>query len=285
MAVDALSAALRALSFIALFQAIGIVLFVSMFGRHLTASAEPVRRIGFASALVGMVLLLGQYALEAARMSGDFSGVMDPSMQGLVLHSSAPTVLVLRLLGLLLIAIALRVRSERRRTALGEGAVFAIVSFALMGHTVTNPQRWLLAAMLLAHLVVAAFWFGALIPLYLASKRERPEVAATVAAAFSAVAVWLVPVLFVVGLVLAIFIVKSLAGLRTTYGALLLAKVTGFALLMGLAALNKWRLGPALGRGDARIAATFQRSLALEYALIAAVLSVTAVMTSWYSPE
>jgi putative copper resistance protein D len=62
-------------------------------------------------------------------------------------------------------------------------------------------------------------------------------------------------------------------------------KVAGFAVLMGFAALNKWRFGPALSRGDARATAAFRRSLAAEYVLIAAVLSVTAVLTSFYSPE
>src|SRR5262249_44971461 len=134
----------------------------------------------------------------------------------------------------------------------------------------------LLVVMLLAHLVIVALWFGALAPLYLASKQETPAVAGALTEAFSAFAVWVVPLLFVAGLVLAVFIVKSFSALRTTYGVLLLAKVSGFALLMGLAALNKWRLGPALAGGDARVGASFRRSLVLEYVLIAAVLSVTA---------
>ena len=79
--------------------------------------------------------------------------------------------------------------------------------------------------------------------------------------------------------------IRHLAEFRTGYGISLLAKFAGFAVLMGLAAVNKWRLGPAIAGGDARVLASFRRSLAIEYVLICAVLSVTAVMTTFYSPE
>jgi copper resistance protein D len=87
------------------------------------------------------------------------------------------------------------------------------------------------------------------------------------------------------GLMLSVLLLKGFAGLRTTYGHLLLVKLAGFAALMGLGALNKWRLGPAVGRGDPRATAAFRRSLKTEYILIAGVLSVTAILTSFYSPD
>jgi putative copper resistance protein D len=213
--------------------------------------------------------------------------VTDPSLQGLVLHSPVATTLAWRLAGLALVFAGLRARGSRTLVSATSvvGATVAIAAFALMGHTSTHAERWLLSVLLLAHLLIVAFWFGALAPLYVACKRETAGAAGAVTEAFSAVALWLVPVLFFAGLVLAVFIVKSIAGLFTTYGALLIAKVAGFTVLMGLAALNKWRLGPALARGDPRIVATFRRSLAAEYALIVVVLSVTAVMTSFYSPD
>jgi putative copper resistance protein D len=289
MAIDVVSVTLRALSFVALFEATGVALFLAFFGQHLSVCVEELQRVGRVAAVIAAGLLVGQYVLEAARMAGDFSGVTDASLQGLVLHSSVATTLAWRLAGLTLVFAGLRAgmgRSANGASAPGVvGATVAIASFALMGHTSTHAERWLLSVLLLAHLLIVAFWFGALVPLYVASKRETAEAAGALTEAFSEVALWLVPLLFVVGLVLAVFIVKSVAGLFTTYGALLVAKVAGFASLMGLASLNKWRLGPALGRGDARIAAALRRSLAAEYLLIIAVLSVTAVMTAFYSPE
>jgi len=87
------------------------------------------------------------------------------------------------------------------------------------------------------------------------------------------------------GLMLSVLLVKGFAGLRTTYGHLLLVKLAAFAALMGLGALNKWRLGPAVSRGDPRATAAFRRSLKSEYILIAGALSVTAILTSFYSPD
>src|SRR5437764_12279563 len=84
---------------------------------------------------------------------------------------------------------------------------------------------------------------------------------------------------------LSVLLLKGFAGLRTTYGHLLLVKLAAFAALMGLGALNKWRLGPAGGRGDPRATAAFRRCLKSEYILIAAVLSVPAILTSFYSPD
>jgi putative copper export protein len=109
--------------------------------------------------------------------------------------------------------------------------------------------------------------------------------AATAINAFSAMALWIVPMLFVAGVALAALLLPDLATLRTTYGQLLIVKVAGFVLLMGLAALNKWRLGPPIATGDVRVASVFRGSLKAEYVLIAGVLSVTAVLTSLYSPD
>ena len=55
-------------------------------------------------------------------------------------------------------------------------------------------------------------------------------------------------------------------------------------LLLALAALNKRRLGPRISAGEAGALVAFRRSVAAEWWLIAAVLSVTAVMTALFSP-
>jgi copper resistance protein D len=289
MPVDLLSVTLRALSFVALFQAAGLALFLATFGRYLTVCVKSLRRMGRRVALLAAGLLVAQYLLEAGRMAGELPGVMDPSLQQLVLHSPVATTLAWRLAGLALVFVGLRETpiGGTRNVSVASliGATLAIGAFALMGHTTTHAERRLLGILLTVHLLIVGFWFGALVPLYVASRREPASVAAAVTEEFSAIAMWLVPLLFLAGLALAVFILRSIAGLFTTYGALLITKVAGFAVLMGLAALNKWRLGPALGRGDAQIAAAFRRSLAAEYVLIAGVLSVTAVMTSFYSPE
>jgi putative copper resistance protein D len=282
---DTLSVILRSASFIALFQAAGMAIFLAMFSRRLVASRGLLSRITRLSAIAAVVFLVGQYTLEAARMADDMAGVMDPSLQMLAMHSASSVVMATRVLGLLLIALAVG-RQEDIGLSLGVmGAGIVISSFVLTGHTAAHPQRWALAPLLTLHVMIVAFWFGALVPLYVVCTRETPLLAGQVTESFSRVALWLVPGIFGAGLMLGLVLVRHLAEFRSGYGLSLIAKFAGFVLLMGLAALNKWRLGPAIAAGDARALRSFRRSLGAECLLIAAVLSVTAVMTTLYSPE
>jgi putative copper resistance protein D len=285
MAIDILSVSLRALGLVALFQAGGIVLFFAPGQPQLPATEPALRRIGILSALLAAIVLAAQYALEAARMSGELGGALDPALQGVVLRSAVSVTLSWRVLGLSLIVAALRRRGAERSIAGTIGVVIVLASFTFVGHTANSAQRWLLNPVLLAHLCVVAFWFGALVPLYLVSAHEPAETSARVVAQFSARALWLVTALFVAGIVLAAGLLPDLAALRRPYGLLLLAKVTGFCALMLLAALNRWRLGPALRTGGAAAGRRFRSVVAAEYVLIVAVLCVTAVMTSFFSPE
>jgi putative copper resistance protein D len=282
---DVLSVILRALSFVLLFQAAGVAIFVAIFRRRLASSQVSIRRLGRAAAIAGVVLVGAHHALEAARMAGDMSGMLDPALQGMAWNSPARAALICRLAGLLLIAVGLQGSSVRSTIVAVGGAVLAMGAFTLTGHTSVNVHRGALAGLLMLHLLIVAFWFGALWPLYVASLRETPARAADLIDRFTALATWLVPVILVAGTAMAVLLLPNLSALREPYGELLIAKVVGFALLMGLAAANKWRLGPALGSGIVGSGQWFRRSVATEYVLIAAVLTITAIMTSFFSPE
>jgi len=54
--------------------------------------------------------------------------------------------------------------------------------------------------------------------------------------------------------------------------------------LLGLAALNRLRIVPALARGEPAAAATLRVTLTAEYLLVMVVLAVTALMTGAFSP-
>jgi putative copper export protein len=151
-----------------------------------------------------------------------------------------------------------------------------------MGHTAVHPHHLLLALALITHVLVAAFWLGAIPALYLAIWREAADLAGRLIDAFSRVALRIVPFLALAGVVMALVLVRRLAVLAQPYGWLLLGKITGFTLLIGLAAANRWRLGPAVALGAAR---ALKCSLAAEYLLMVGVLAATATMTSLYSPE
>ncbi len=289
---DVLSVLLRVLSLILVLQAAGAALFAALQGRDLSGSRRATRRLGRIAAIAGAVCVVGHLALQAGRLAGDLSGALDGSLLELEVNSRAGAAAGLCLLGLALIAVGLsfdgragRAESGISRTAAVVGAALVVASFALTGHTSVSPHRSILASLLTLHLIIVAWWFGALPPLYLASLMESPATAGRIVDRFSSVAAWLVPGILLAGLALAALLVANLGVLRRPYGELLLAKLGGFALLMGLASLNKWRLAPAIARSEGSALLAFRRSVAAEIALIAAVLAVTAVMTTFFSPE
>jgi len=284
MPVDVLSVTLRALSFLTLFQAGGIALFLAP-REKLPNTEGLLRRMGILAALFAAVFLLAEYLLQAGRMSGELGGVLDPALQGIVVRSATSVTLSWQLVGLALVACGLRRAGMRGGIAGVIGAVLLVVSFSFVGHTSKDPLRWLLSLVLLAHLSLVIFWYGGLLPLYLVSSHEPPPTAAWVVQQFSARAIWLVPALALAGLILATLLLPNLAALRRPYGELLIAKVAGFCALMPLAAFNRWRFGPALQRGDVAAGRRFRQVVVAEFALLATILCVTAVMTTFYSPE
>ena len=283
MNVDVLSALVRALSFIALFQAAGVAIAIALFGARLERSKERIRQVGWVSAIAGLVLVAVHYALEAARMSGSLDGVFDMSLQQMVLDSPMSVAVALRIGGLALVAFAVRRDSAGAALVGVLGALCITLAFTFVGHTADASRTTWLKVLLVLHLAVVAFWFGGLAPLHIAAGRESAERAAQIVAAFSRVATLIVPGLFLFGLLMTVLLVDRWEVFGEGYGVLLLAKAAGFAVLMALAGLNKWRYGPAIAQAGAGVA-SFQRTVAVEYVVICAVLAATAVMTTFFSP-
>jgi putative copper resistance protein D len=283
MPIDATSALVRALSFIAMFQASGAAMVSAVFGARLQRSAPGIRKLGVVSATGGLALVAAHYALEAGRMAGSLSGVFDMELQQLVFDSPMRSAAGWRLAGLSMIACFLWREGRAATAASLAGALCVAIAFTFVGHTAEESRAGWLAFALTLHLLVVAFWFGSLVPLIVISRVESGQLASQVVAAFTRIASVLVPGLFVFGLALTLALVDRWTVFRESYGLLLLGKVLGFALLMALAALNKWRYGPAIARTPAA-AVSFQRAVAAEYVLICSVLLVTAVMTMFFSP-
>ena len=283
-APDVVAVGLRAFSFVALFQATGIVLFLWIFKHHLTITSQPLIKFAVYAAWGGIALTLAHHLLGPARMTGSFSGVFDSSLQAFLLSSSAGAAHALRIGGLALIAFGCRAQARPGSAAALLGVALVVVSFGLMGHTAADDLRWLLASMLIVHLLIISFWFGSLLPLLYVTAREEAAIGGTILERFSSLATWSVPIILLAGIVMAFVLLPSFADLLTPYGRLVLAKIFGFAVLMGLAALNKWRFVPAIRAGDSGSLPGLQRSMALEWSVMVLVLFTTAVLTGFFSP-
>jgi putative copper export protein len=275
---------LRAAGLVFSLQAAGAALFAALFGGRLSRSAPAVARVGVRAALAALAVLAAQALLEPVHLAGEVAGLGDVGLLRVFLASSVATALGVRIAGLVCVAIGLRRRAAGAQVLALAGSVATVGSFLLTGHTAVHSPRALLAALLFVHLMIVTFWFGSLWPLRQLTALEAPAQAARALTAFSAVALWLVPLLALAGAGLAALLLPDLAALAQPYGLLLLGKVALFALLMALAALNRLRFAPALAHAAARARTPLRRSIALEYALICAALALTAVMTGSFSP-
>ena len=120
------------------------------------------------------------------------------------------------------------------------------VSLATSGHAATAAPQWLTRPSSFLHGVAAAYWIGALVPLA-AMARRRDNKLPRALKQFSAIAMPLVGLLVLTGLVLAIIQLGSLRALiETQYGIILSIKLALVALLLALAALNRFFLTPAV---------------------------------------
>ena len=216
MTPDIASVAVRAIAFVALFQAAGVVIFLRLFAKQLPASGPAIRHLGLFCAVVGTLALLIHQLIDAARMAGEWSSIADDDLQVIAWTSSNAAYHIIAAVGLLLMAAGLTSAAPNKfNPALAgvslAGVVLATSAFLLTGHTSVHQLRWLLAPLLSVHLLIVAFWFGALVPLAWVTKRESIVNAAGVVGRFSNLAGRLVPFIAVVGISMALILAEGKA--------------------------------------------------------------------------
>ncbi|SEW47185.1 putative copper resistance protein D [Cognatiyoonia koreensis] len=261
--------------------AMGGPLFVLAFPSSSADVRQLARKIAVIAAFVGLVVLALRFGIRAARISGmGLPGAFDPMMLGFVWDSPLGAAAIWRGAGELLV-LALLMRGGVGLWAGLIGALMIAVSYTFIGHSLGDP-RWLLASLLTLHLLAAAFWVGALAPLRHAV--GKPD-GAVLLHHFGNVASVTVPLLIVFGVIFAWFMTGSLSALLSTaYGWTLLAKLGVVTGLMALAALNKWRLVPALASGVRAAETHLRRSIQIEAMAVVLILLATATLTSITTP-
>jgi len=169
---------------------------------------------------------------------------------------------------------------------LAAGAYVALP--ALAGHAAGGRglEGALRVATDMMHLLAAGAWVGALPGLALAltaARRDADEgmlaYAGRATRRFSALGAISVSALIASGVGNAIYLVGGWSALSDTrYGMLLVAKLVFVAAMLALAAVNLSRLGPRVGRGDARAARSLARNAVLETLGGAAVIAIVGVL-------
>ncbi|MCK0119225.1 CopD family protein [Loktanella sp. F6476L] len=271
----------KAIGYGAALLAMGGVLFSFIFAKHAEASVlRLARQLAVGAALVGLVVLAVRFGIRAARISGmGFEGATDPMMLGFVWDSPLGTAAIWRGIGELAI-VAILVPRIGQWIALA-GSLAVAISFAQVGHALGEP-RVALAVLLVLHLLAAAFWVGALVPL---RRAALAPTSADLLHHFGNVAAFGVAALIFAGTSLAWLLSGSVTALfGTAYGLALLVKVAIVVVLLGFAAFNKVKLVPDLRAEKPGAAHALRRSISIEMVAVCLVLLATATITSVTTP-
>ncbi|MEI6559276.1 MAG: CopD family protein [Rhodospirillaceae bacterium] len=270
----------RALHYGGLLIAAGGGLFLVLVARPDTrppAGVATLIKLAALLALTGAVAALGLGAASAAGLPlaalGDDITVWRAGLGG---RLGTATAVGAAGLTILVAGLAAGTGTGARR-AITLGALAATLSLTLTGHAAGAPPRLLAMPVVALHGLAAAFWIGSLWPLAVTLRRQPAAEAAIVVRRFSRLALLAMLLLVLAGAALSLLQAQgSPDPLATDYGRLWLLKLGAVALLLGLAALNKLRLTPALARQDTGAPRALRRSIAAEAALAALVVALTA---------
>ena len=233
-------------------------------------------RLRLISLLLAVLSAAAWLLLQAADMAGGGAAAAFGAAPTVLLATRFGHALLLRLV-LLGLAAGLAKARHGAVPALLAGAV-ALAAQSWMGHPAAAEDRPLLATAVL-HVLAAGAWLGGLLPLLL-TVRALPGIgAARAAERFSWIGGSAVLVLAATAFWQGWTLIGDEGGLfGTPYGQVTLVKLAGFALLLTLAAVNRFRLTPAL-RGAGAAAA--ERHLLTSIAVETAVGLVVVLAAGW----
>lgn len=257
MPIDLIVVGLRWLQFAAAVLALGLPLFQA-FGLS-EPDPQSARRVAIISGLFLSVAALAGLLAQTAMMAGGWAPGLDPAALSYVVQSTSLGMAHLVRAGLALLGVAALLMGRGRR--LGEaGGILAlsgaVASFAWSGHAAASEGSLglLHLAADIAHALAACVWIGALAGFCLLLIRPSTREAGVTArslAGFASIGSITAALLVITGLINAAFLIGP-EGLGlvpgSTWGLLLIAKLALFAVMIGLAAHNRFTLTPALSR-------------------------------------
>lgn len=242
------------------------------------------------AAPVALLSGIAWLAASIANMTGAFADVADrETLHAFFFETAFGPMAVVRLVLLaVLVAVAvLPMQARPRLAAIGLASATLLISQAWLGHAAEGGGTLYGGAMIIAyaaHVLAGAAWLGGLAPLLLAIVACRGgEAGVTILdllSRYSAMAVVAVSVIVVSGVANIWFRVGSAFGvlLSTAYGHVLFAKLAVVAVMLILAAFNRFVMMPRLSRAPRRPPIALARSVAFECCLGIVVLGVAAVL-------
>lgn len=264
--------AMRWLAYVGLFLGIGAV--VARTGGAADTRRSPAVPRLLAAGAVAVLASLGLLGLDALDAPWRALGQLAPWQTAGATAFGATAVGAL--LALALAAGAWRMGAPWAWVVSLGALVVLGVSLALSGHASTSAPTWLTRPAVAVHAVAIALWVGALWPL--ARALRDPTAGAPALARFSRHIPWVLLALVVSGSVLIYRQFDQPASLWTTaYGRVLLAKLGLLLVLLGLAAVNRYRLTAPVMQQRPAAAQALRRVIGVELLVAVCILGVAAL--------
>jgi copper resistance protein D len=278
--------AARALVYAALLPLAGLPLYLLSAGREI--AQHRALRVSLALlAVIAAAASVWWVLASVAAMAGQPLGSLDREILGAILAATPlGTVIGVRLAALLaFIVAALAPMGHFRLPLLALCGSAALATCALAGHagaTESVPGLFHRLADVI-HLLAAAMWLGGLAMLLASALRRNsePNAFARELTRFARTGTLIVAALILTGVVNSLVILGwplPPALWSSLWGTVLTAKLALFGAMLALAALNRWRLTPALVARRAGASKHLRRSLMLETGLILAILALVSAL-------
>lgn len=233
---------------------------------------------------LGMVAAPLSIGLQGLDLVGHpLSGLLDSAVWRAGFNTSLGLSALIAFAAMMLALFAASLGNSRKGAFLSILGFLGIgLAFAATGHASAAEPQWLSRPAVFVHGVSVAFWIGALVPLW-ALLRSGSTSAVPALSRFSRTIPFVLVALIASGSTLAVIQLGGLGALLTTaYGMVFSIKMGLVAVLLLLAAVNRWRLTKPTERGEA--AAMRHLILALTIEMILAVAILGTVATWRFTP-
>lgn len=278
--LDGIAVVVRALYYAATIGAAGLVFFMIGYG-HRLRPAEVTRLRGtlLGAITAGLALSVGALALRVLVLTAGAS-MTDGAVWEAMMRSRIGDAFWLRSAGLVLLAAA--VMPWRAGSAIAAvGGLLVLGSYAAMGHSMLFRPRQEIAALVVLHLGVVAFWVGSLLPLLWVAQRPDGQETVALLQDWARTATVAVAAMIASGVLLTWYLTVRLDLIfEAWHGWALAGKVTVVLTALTLALLNRLRHTPALAQGQLGAGARLASSIRLEIVLVLLVFYMAAEMVS-----
>ena len=275
----------RVIIYIGMMLVNGSILYGLLLGAQMTAGSKAhLAGLVRAGALVGLAAVAVQIPASAGYLGGDVASAFDPLYVRLMLETTLGWSSLLAAAGFIMAVWLPRLAAKYHTPTGGLICLLIATAFAVHGHATTGGM--VTSLLLVVHLACVAVWLGAFLPLHRLCRLATDDPVALLELAqtgrrFAQVGSITVALLLLSGGILAAFLSGSVTAMvATDYGLALSGKVILVSGLLGLAALNRFRLVPAVDRGERAAAERLGLSVRLEMLIAFAIMLVTSLLTT-----